>query len=106
MRALSPQREWQPSRWLEPDMPASRGITHWHAEGLPYMRHARTEPGGSVTRGFGNAQVLDRALRTGAALLQASDADAACAAFAGDALDDADTAVNRCTPWVLSLSYE
>ena len=63
LRALSPQREWQPSRWLEPDMPASRGITHWHAEGLPYMRHARTEPGGSVTRGFGNAQVLDRALR-------------------------------------------
>jgi hypothetical protein len=39
--------------------------------------------------------VLERALRGGAALLEASDADSAGALFTGDALDDAQAAVNR-----------
>ena len=40
-------------------------------------------------------QVVERALRTGAAVLEAAEADSAGALFTGDALDDAQASVNR-----------
>jgi hypothetical protein len=44
---------------------------------------------------FCGAQVLDRALRTGAGILKASNADEASAIVAGDPLDEMETAANR-----------
>ncbi len=41
------------------------------------------------------AQVMDRALRSCTAMMKASSADDAGAAFAGDALDDLEVASNR-----------
>ena len=57
------------------------------------------------SRGLFDAQVLERALRTGSALLAAAQADALWSIGCGDAIEDAKQAINRYTcngPWPLS----